>query len=133
MKHCFKKAYAKINLTLDVLGIRDDGYHELCMVMQQVSLCDTIAVGIGFPWEGIRVVSNIGFLPCDDRNIAYKAAKLFLEETGLSASVMEYILGAVVKKKFGGKVKSSEIGLPVTETGMILPCGASAIWEKSGE
>ena len=50
--------------------------------------------------------------------------------TGLSSSVMEYILGSVIKKKFGGKVSSSEIGLPVTETGMILPCGASAIWEK---
>ncbi len=50
--------------------------------------------------------------------------------TGLSSSVMEYILGAVVKKKFGGRISSSEIGLPVTETGMILPCGASAIWEK---
>ena len=50
--------------------------------------------------------------------------------TGLSASVMEYILGSVIKKKFGGKVSSSEIGLPVTETGMILPCGASALWEK---
>lgn len=50
--------------------------------------------------------------------------------TGLSASVMEYILGSVVKKKFGGKVSSSEIGLPVSETGMVLPCGASAIWEK---
>lgn len=50
--------------------------------------------------------------------------------TGLSASVMEYILGSVVKKKFGGKVSSSEIGLPVSESGMILPCGASALWEK---
>ncbi|MBQ5905576.1 MAG: class I SAM-dependent methyltransferase, partial [Clostridia bacterium] len=50
--------------------------------------------------------------------------------TGLSSSVMEYILGAVVKKKFGGKVTSSEIGLPVTDTGMVLPCGASAIWQK---
>ncbi len=50
--------------------------------------------------------------------------------TGLSSSVMEYILGAVIKKKFGGRISSSEIGLPVTETGMILPCGASAIWEK---
>ncbi|MEE1321655.1 MAG: class I SAM-dependent methyltransferase [Acutalibacteraceae bacterium] len=50
--------------------------------------------------------------------------------TGLSASVMEYILGSVVKTKFGGEVSSSEIGLPVSETGMILPCGASAIWEK---
>ncbi len=50
--------------------------------------------------------------------------------TGLSASVMEYILGSVIKPKFGGKVSSSEIGLPVSETGMVLPCGASAIWEK---
>ncbi len=50
--------------------------------------------------------------------------------TGLSSSVMEYILGAVVKSKFGGRISSSEIGLPVTETGMVLPCGASAIWEK---
>ncbi len=50
--------------------------------------------------------------------------------TGLSASVMEYILGSVIKTKFGGEVSSSEIGLPVSETGMILPCGASAIWEK---
>ena len=50
--------------------------------------------------------------------------------TGLSSSVMEYILGAVVKKKLGGKVSSSEIGLPVTDSGMVLPCGASAIWEK---
>lgn len=50
--------------------------------------------------------------------------------TGLSSSVMEYILGSVIAKKFGGKVSSSEIGLPVTQTGMILPCGASAIWEK---
>ena len=50
--------------------------------------------------------------------------------TGLSPSVMEYILGSVVKTKLGGKVSSEEIGLPVTQSGMILPCGASAIWEK---
>jgi 23S rRNA (cytosine1962-C5)-methyltransferase len=50
--------------------------------------------------------------------------------TGLSPSVMEYILGAVVKKRFGGKVEGSEIGLRTTENGLILPCGASAIWRK---
>lgn len=50
--------------------------------------------------------------------------------TGLSPSVMEYILGAVVKKRFGGTVKGSEIGLRTTENGLILPCGASAIWSK---
>ena len=50
--------------------------------------------------------------------------------TGLSPSVMEYILGAVVKPRFGGTVTGSEIGLRATENGLILPCGASAIWSK---
>lgn len=48
--------------------------------------------------------------------------------TGLSPSVMQYILGSAVAKKFGGTVSSDEIGLPVKSTGMVLPCGASAIW-----
>ncbi len=50
--------------------------------------------------------------------------------TGLSPSVMQYILGSVIKTKFGGTTESDEIGLPVTETGMVLPCGATAIWHK---
>ena len=50
--------------------------------------------------------------------------------TGLSPSVMEYILGAVVKPRFGGTVTGSEIGLRATENGLVLPCGASAIWSK---
>lgn len=48
--------------------------------------------------------------------------------TGLSASTMAYVLGATMKG-FDGKVSADEIGLPVTETGMVLPCGSSAIWE----
>ncbi len=50
--------------------------------------------------------------------------------TGLSPAVMEYILGSVISPKFGGRVSSDEIGLPVAQTGMTLPCGASAIWQK---
>ena len=50
--------------------------------------------------------------------------------TGLSPAVMEYLLGVLIQKKFGGKVSSSEIGLPVTESGLVLPCGSTAIWEK---
>lgn len=50
--------------------------------------------------------------------------------TGLSPSVMQYILGSIVVPRFGGSVSSSEIGLPVTESKMILPCGASAFWKK---
>ena len=51
--------------------------------------------------------------------------------TGLSPSVMEYILGATVKKKFGGTVTGSEIGLKTSSKGLVLPCGASAIWSKN--
>ena len=50
--------------------------------------------------------------------------------TGLSPSVMEYILGVVVKSRFGGTVSSDEIGLRCTDTGLYVPCGSTAIWQK---
>ena len=50
--------------------------------------------------------------------------------TGLSPSVMEYILGSVVVPKHGGTVSGAELGLPAAQTGMSLPCGATAIWKK---
>lgn len=50
--------------------------------------------------------------------------------TGLSPAVMEYLLGVMIKKQRGGTVSSSEIGLHVTETGMTLPCGSTAIWQS---
>ena len=51
--------------------------------------------------------------------------------TGLSPAVMEYLLSVLLKKNFGGRVSSDEIGLRVTDTGLVLPCGTTAIWEKS--
>ena len=69
-----------------------------------------------------------------------EAAKLLYEDslffllnsytTGLSASVMEYILGVVVRDRIGGQVSSDEIGLPVKSTGYVLPCGSTAIWQR---
>ncbi len=50
--------------------------------------------------------------------------------TGLSPAVMEYLLGVLIQKKFGGRVSSDEIGLPVTGSGLVLPCGSTAIWES---
>lgn len=49
---------------------------------------------------------------------------------GLSPSVMEYLLSVLLKNRFGGKVSADEIGLPVTRTGLVLPCGSTAIWSK---
>ncbi|MEG1994651.1 MAG: class I SAM-dependent methyltransferase [Oscillospiraceae bacterium] len=50
--------------------------------------------------------------------------------TGLSPSVMEYLLGVTVGKKFSGEVSSSEIGLPVKKSNFVLPCGSTAIWQS---
>lgn len=75
------QAPAKLNLTLDVLGRRPDGYHEMKMVMQSVSLADTLTLETG-PGEGISLSSNLGFLPVDGRNLAAAAAQKLAEAAG---------------------------------------------------
>lgn len=75
------RSYAKINLTLDVLGKRDDGYHTVEMIMQTVSLFDLVIVDR--TQNGIAVSTNLRFLPNNEKNIAYAAAKKFFEYTKL--------------------------------------------------
>lgn len=75
------QAPAKINLTLDILGARPDGYHEMYMVMQSVSLCDELELELGSP-GGIRAKSGLRFLPSDKGNLAVSAALAFREATG---------------------------------------------------
>lgn len=75
-------AWAKLNLTLDILGKRPDGYHDLRMVMQSIDLKDTVTVE-ETETPGIRVASNFRFLPCDENNIAAKAILRFFEPAGL--------------------------------------------------
>ncbi len=74
------RSYAKINITLDVLRRREDGYHEVKMIMQTVSLYDKIRVRK--LKQGIRLNVNLPYLPTDNKNLAYKAAQLFFEKTG---------------------------------------------------
>ena len=76
------KAYAKLNITLDVLGKRTDGYHEMKMIMQTVALSDDIEIKTEIG-GGISVRTDLKFLPCDERNIVYKAAMSFARETGI--------------------------------------------------
>lgn len=75
------EAPAKINLYLDVLGKRSDGYHDIKSIMQAVSLCDTVTVTTA---DTISVVCDDADVPTDEKNIAYKAAKLFFEKAGLN-------------------------------------------------
>ena len=84
------EAYAKINLGLDVLGRREDGYHDLSMVMQSISLCDIIHLEPlpevnGSSEEGeITVSCNVRNLPCDEGNLAYRAARLLFSEFAIT-------------------------------------------------
>ncbi len=73
------KALAKINLGLDVLGRRENGYHDVRMVMQSIYLYDEVRIEKAEP-EEISVISNLSFLPTGEGNIAYKAAKLLKDE-----------------------------------------------------
>ncbi|MBQ4042373.1 MAG: 4-(cytidine 5'-diphospho)-2-C-methyl-D-erythritol kinase [Clostridia bacterium] len=77
----YEAANAKINLFLDVTGRRPDGYHELHSCMQTVDLCDTVSAEILPAKEtSIRLTCSDGALPADSRNLAYRAAELFLTE-----------------------------------------------------
>lgn len=75
----------KINWTLEVLGKREDGYHDVRMLMQSVSLFDYI--GLSSKKEGISIVSNSKDIPLDQANIAYKAADLLLSHCNIRAGV----------------------------------------------
>ena len=77
------KAFAKINISLDIVAKMPDGYHDLKTVMQSVSLHDTLEITCE-RGEGIRLLSNLGYIPNDERNLAARAAKLFFEYTGIS-------------------------------------------------
>ena len=84
-----ERAYAKVNLYLDVIGIRDDGFHEIETVMHSVSLCDDITVSL-LPAKRTSVKMEIDgapYLPVDERNLAARAALLFLERIGKCADV----------------------------------------------
>ena len=79
------KAYAKINIALDVVGKRDDGYHLLKMIMQKIDLYDLIIVNK--IQKDIIITCNRDFIPTDERNLAYKAAALILKEANISGGV----------------------------------------------
>ena len=86
------RARAKINLTLDVTGRREDGYHTVEMVMQSVALHDTVRVTVTHGEKkprGIVLTCSMPFLPTDERNLAYRAAELFYKQTGVLLETCE--------------------------------------------
>jgi 4-diphosphocytidyl-2-C-methyl-D-erythritol kinase len=85
MESIVVKAFAKVNLTLDVLRKRPDGYHDVEMIMQQISLFDEVTLR-PLP-SGIRVFTGHNYVPDDETNIGWKAAKRFFDETGIQGGV----------------------------------------------
>ena len=78
MTTLYEGAFAKLNLTLDVLGKREDGYHDLKSVMQTVSIRDDIEIdiGTGKPW---KLLCDKEGIPTDETNLAWKAARIYCE------------------------------------------------------
>lgn len=78
MTTLYEGAYAKLNLTLDVLGKREDGYHDLQSVMQTISIRDDVEIdiGTGKPW---KLLCSAEGIPTDEKNLAWKAAKVYCE------------------------------------------------------
>ncbi|MBR6328412.1 MAG: 4-(cytidine 5'-diphospho)-2-C-methyl-D-erythritol kinase [Lachnospiraceae bacterium] len=81
-----EEAYAKINLGLDVLRKREDGYHEVRMIMQTVGISDTLEFQVT-DQPGIEIKSDSGEVPCDDSNLIYKAAKLLMDEFDITGGL----------------------------------------------
>ena len=81
MTTLYEGAFAKLNLTLDVLGKRPDGYHDIKSVMQTVSVRDDIEIDLdtGKPW---KLLCSDGTIPADERNLAWKAARLYFDTIG---------------------------------------------------
>lgn len=82
MKEISVKALAKINLGLDVVRRREDGYHEVRMVMQTIHLFDRLQIARNASGN-ITMSTNLSFLPTNENNLVYKAAKLLKEEFGI--------------------------------------------------
>ena len=76
-----EKAYAKLNISLDVTERRSDGYHNMAMVMQTISLCDDVVITLDDSGR-LRTRSNLSFIPGDERNLAARAALRYLSAVG---------------------------------------------------
>lgn len=83
-----EKGYAKINLTLDVLGKREDGFHEIISIMQTISLCDELTIKKAE--EGVLVSWNLD-LPCDKNNTVFRAASLMKEKYNIKEGIDIFI------------------------------------------
>ncbi|MDO5701806.1 MAG: 4-(cytidine 5'-diphospho)-2-C-methyl-D-erythritol kinase [Lachnospiraceae bacterium] len=80
----YLRATAKINLALDVVGKRSDGYHDVRMIMQMTGMYDRLSLQAESGRPGIRLTTNLRYIPVDENNLAVKAASLLMSEAGVT-------------------------------------------------
>ncbi len=95
MREIHEKAYAKLNISLDVTGRRSDGFHDMVMVMQTVSLCDELRITLNDSGT-VRARSNLSFIPSDERNLAVKAAHAYFRAIGEEGRGAEIVMEKVI-------------------------------------
>ena len=118
---------AKINLTLDILGLRDDGYHEIATVMQSLALADTLT--LTRQEEGITLTVDLPGLEADERNLAHRAAALIMNECGVRNGVHIAITKRIpVAAGLAGG--SADAGAQCLRRGAVRLCKVSRIFRR---
>ena len=122
MDKCIKKAYAKINLGLDVVGRLENGYHLVKMIMQMVGIYDVLTLEKA--QSGIVVTTDHGELPTDENNLIYKAARLMMEKYQITGGVWIHLEKniPVAAGMAGGSTDAAATFIGMNE---LFDCGAS--------
>ena len=90
MQQVIRKARAKINLGLDVVKRREDGYHEVKMIMQTVDIYDELTI-CKTEQPGIQITTNVGDIPVNEDNLIYKTAKLMLDKYSIQQGIAVHL------------------------------------------
>ncbi|MCX8116460.1 MAG: 4-(cytidine 5'-diphospho)-2-C-methyl-D-erythritol kinase [Desulfobacterota bacterium] len=129
----FVLAPAKVNLRLEVLRKRPDGYHEIRTIFQKISLFDSLRFSLR-PGRGIRITTDHPTLPTGERNLVYRAVKAFLKETRHSLSVEIHIKkGIPIGAGLGGGSSDAAAGLDALNRLLKTPISRKRLMEMGRE
>lgn len=117
------QAFAKINLGLDVLGKREDGYHEVRMIMQTIRMYDQLDMRKSVE-PGIHLTTNKKYIPVDENNLVWRAAKLMMDTCGIIEGVSIY-LHKVIPVAAGMAGGSSDAAATLVGMNRLFHCGLS--------
>ena len=117
------QAFAKINLGLDVLGKREDGYHEVHMIMQTIRMYDQLDMRTSVE-PGIHLTTNTKYIPVDENNLVWRAAKLMMDTCGIMEGVSIH-LHKVIPVAAGMAGGSSDAAATLVGMNRLFHCGLS--------